>query len=215
VGCLRAIFYQIGCLVLLVALAVGAWIYRRPLLEAYRGWRSGRTAVEAWVAPASGDAARADGEIAKLARRGGPAYVDLTAADIAARLEALLAGAPRRALDSVAVSLGEDDIKVRGVVDLGAVPPSALGPLRGVVSGRQRITVGGPLSADSSGRLLWQVRSLAVGDLPLPRPAIPALLDAVRVPGADGARVPLPISGAIGDVRVTPDGVRLYRVSPR
>jgi hypothetical protein len=67
----------------------------------------------------------------------------------------------------------------------------------------------------ASGRLLWQVTSLAVGELPLPRAAIPALLDAVRVPGAVGRQVPLPLTGAFGDVRVSPAGVRLYRAAPR
>jgi hypothetical protein len=210
-GCLRAIFYQIGCLVLLVAAAVAAFIYRRQIADYYHDWRAGRAAGRVWALPVEGGADEAARRLEQLADRRGRAYVDLTAGDIAALLDAELGRGARRAFDSVAVSLDSNDVRVRGVVDLSDVPRDLLGPLRGVVGGRQQVTVGGPLEADSAGRLLWRIRTLRIGDVPLPRGAVVPTLRAARVPGIVDGRVPLPVRAAVGDVRVTTTGVRLYR----
>ena len=214
-GCLKAIVVRVGCLVVLVVLAVLAFTYRHEILDVWRHWRSNRSGSALWVAPDPSGPGRANRALAQLAARGGPAFVDLNAAAIGALVEAQLDRVPQRALDSIMVLLGDNDVRVRGSVDLSQVPRNLLGPLRGVLHGRERVIVGGPLQADSAGRLLWRVTSLQVGAFPFPRGTIGALLKAIRVPGVEDARVPLPVEGRIGDVRVSPAGVRLYRASAR
>src|SRR5512135_1823601 len=66
-GCLKALFVQVGCLVLLVAAAALAFLYRKPLWDAYHRWRGGKPpAAVAYTAPPA-DPAAARG------RRGGAA----------------------------------------------------------------------------------------------------------------------------------------------
>src|SRR5512135_2643136 len=107
-GCLKALFVQVGCLVLLVAAAALAFLYRKPLWDAYHRWRGGKPpAAVAYTAPPADPAAarRAGDEVARLGRAGGPAYVDLTAADIAGLLDRYLVRASGRIFDSVSVAL--------------------------------------------------------------------------------------------------------------
>ena len=213
VGCLRAMAVRAGCSVMLAVALAAAFLYRDQLLDLYHQWR-GRG--ETWVAPQAGGNRRAADKIQRLSRPNGPAYVDLAPQEIAAVIEAALARTgQRRLIDSLRVALLENEVRVRGSLDLSGVPRSLLGPLAGVVNDREPVTIGGPLSVDSSGQLFITVSYLQLRDFPFPRSTIPRILDAARVPGVAGARVPLPGLPAVGDVRVTPRAVRLYRSSPR
>ncbi len=215
-GCLKALFVQVGCVVILIAAAIFGWIYRRDLLDAYRRVRGLPPAAEVvYVAPQPGDADRARAAFEQLARRGGPAYVDLTAGEVAALVDAALANAPRRAVDSVRVALAADEVTVRASLDLSDVPPRLLGPLAGALERREPVVVGGGLAVDSAGRIHWTITALRVKEFPFPRSTIPAILRALKVPGLAGGAVPIPAPAAVGDVRVSPEHVRLYRASPR
>lgn len=215
-GCLKALFVQVGCVVILIAAAIFGWIYRRDLMDAYRRVRGLPPAVAVvYVAPQSGDADRARAALEQLNRRGGPAYVDLTAGEVAALVDAALANVPRRAVDSVRVALAADEVTVRASLDLSDVPPRLLGPLAGALERREPVVVGGGLAADSAGHVLWTITALRVKEFPFPRSTIPAILRALKVPGLAGRAVPIPAPAAVGDVRVSPEHVRLYRASPQ
>jgi len=211
-GCLRALFVQVGCLLLLVAAAVLGFLYRRPLWDAYKRFRGQRpVATAAYAAPSPSASRRAEDVLARFARRGGPAYVDLTAADVAGLLDRELARPSRGILDSVQVALDSGVVLVRGVLDLSQLPSGVLGPLAGRMGGHERIEAGGPLSA-ADGSLRWLPTRLSIRDFPFPRRAIPPLLRSLRLStGTEGA-LPIPGVSGVGDVRVVPAGVRLYRV---
>jgi hypothetical protein len=211
-GCLRAMVVRIGCLVILLALLVAGFLYRREVLDYYRAWRGGAGAT--WTAPAA-DASRAHEVLRRLEQRGGPAYEDLSAADLAALVTAALQRQGRHAMDSVQVALLENEVRVRGILDLSGVPRHLLGPLASMVGDHEPAAIGGPLSVDTAGRLLLTVTYLRLRDFPFPRATIPRLLGAAHLPGVDGATMPLPVSARLGDVRVSPAGVRFYRASPR
>lgn len=212
---------RIGCAVLFAAACVAVilfhteiWDYSRELWD-YLSRLRGKPA-EVYVPPAEGGEARARDAFDRLARRGGPAYEDLTAGDVAALVSrALEEAGGRHVLDSVKVAMLQNEIRVRGVLDLSGVPRSALGPLAGVLGDREPASIGGPLSADSAGGLVLTVTYLRLREFPFPRATIPRILRAARIPGAMGARVPLPGTAGIGDVRVSPGGMRLYRRTPR
>lgn len=215
-GCLRTLFVQVGCLVVLVAAAVLGFIYREQVVAVYRRLRGLPPVAEAvFVGPAPGGADRATAALERLVRPGGPAYVDVGAAELAALVDAELARTPRRVFDSVAVALGEDEVMVRGVLDLSGVPRQLLGPLASGFSPREPVVAGGPLAVDSAGTARWEIRSLRVRDFPFPRGTVPAIVRALRLPGGRDGALPLPTPGPIGDVRVSAAGVRLYRAAPR
>jgi len=216
-GCLKALFVQVGCLVLLVAAAVLAFLYRKPLWDAYHRWRGGKPpAVVAYAAPPA-DAAgarTASDALARLTRAGGPAYVDLTAADVAALLDRDLVRASRHVFDSVSVALDSNTVLVKGVLDLSLLPKDFLGPFSGSLNGREPVEAGGALLAGSGGTLRWAPDRLRIRDFPIPRRGIPVLLRALHVEAAQGG-VTLPGVTGVGDVRVTPERVRLYRLERR
>lgn len=213
-GCLKAMAVRIGCAVLFAAFCVGVILFHTELWDYYRAWRG--NGAEVYAPPSAGGDAKARGALERLARRGGPAYEDLTAGDVAALVgKALEEAGGRRVLDSVRVATLQNEIRVRGVLDLSGVPRSSLGPFATVLGDKEPASIGGPLSADTTGRLVLTVTTLRLRDFPFPRATIPRILRAARIPGAIGARVPLPGTVGIGDVRVSPSGLRLYRRTPR
>lgn len=216
-GCLKALFVQVGCLVLLVAAAVLAFLYRKPLWDAYHRWRGGKPpAAVAYVTPPA-DAAgarRATDALSQLARAGGPAWVDLTAADIAGLLDRYLVRASGRVFDSVSVALDSNTVLVRGLLDMSKLPHDFLGPFSGSFTGREPVESGGALLPGAGGSLRWLPDRLSVRDFPIPKKGIPALLRSLHVGAAQGG-VTLPGVTGVGDVRVTPERVRLYRLERR
>ncbi|HWO88599.1 MAG TPA: hypothetical protein VNL98_05555 [Gemmatimonadales bacterium] len=215
-GCLRSLFTQIGCLVFFIVAGALAFVYREQVTEAYRRLRGLPVRVEVvYVAPLAGDAESAAAKLEQLRRRGGPAFVDLTAAEVAGLIAAALDSAGVRGFDSVRVALGNGELLVRGSLETRGIPREVLGPLRGAIDPRESLSFGGPLASDSAGRLTWTLTALSVRDFPFPRATIPALLRALRIRGANGAVVPVPAPAGVGDVRVSPRMVRAYRSSPR
>jgi len=208
-GCLKAMFVRAGCAVMLVVGLIAAFVYREAIWEYARQWKG--SAGEVYAAPAADGAAKARAALARLEQRGGPAYEDLAAEDIASLVETALTRDGRRPFDSVRVALLEDEIRVSGSLDLSGVPRNLLGPLAGALHSRERGAIGGPLSVDSSGHLVLTVSYLKLRDFPFPKSTIPRILETAHVPGAEGARVPLPGATRVGDVRVTPSHVRVYR----
>jgi hypothetical protein len=195
VGCLKRVLAGVGCLVVLLAAALAAWVFRDRITAAYRRVRGVR--------------------VGELARRGGPAYVDLSAGDLAALIDRQLARAPRRAFDSIGVSLGDQRIRVRGSLDMTVLPRNLLGPLGHAFGAREPVMAGGAVSVPSAGRMAWTVDELSIRDFPFPRSVIPAIVSELRVPDARGASVPIPLPAPVGDVRIGPAGVRLYRARAR
>jgi hypothetical protein len=216
-GCLKALVVQVGCLLLLVAAAVLAFLYRKPLWDAYHRWRGGKPpAAAAYAAPPSdaASARRASDALARLARAGGPAYVDLTAADVAALLDRDLVRGSGRVFDSVSVALDSNTVLVKGLLDLSRLPHDFLGPFSGSFNGREPVEAGGALLTGSAGTLRWVPDRLRIRDFPIPKKGIPVLLRSLHVDAAQGG-VTLPGVTGVGDVRVTPDRVRLYRLERR
>jgi hypothetical protein len=212
-GCLKAIFVQVGCLVILVAAAVFGFLYRRQLWDTYRRFRGEKPAAAVgYAAPVPQLGARAEDALARLERRGGPAYVDLTAAEIAALLDRDLVRGSDRVFDSVQVALDSNVVLVRGQLDLSRLPRGFLGPLASSFSGREPVEAGGALVAAPGGAVRWRPDRLRIRDFPFPRRVIPALLRSLHVAAPGDSGVTLPGLRGVGDVRVTPERVRLYRL---
>lgn len=212
-GCLKSMLTQIGCAVVLVALLVVGWMFRDQLGAVWRKVRNAPPPAVTETYTGVDSAARPAATLERLGRRSGPAYVDLTAGEVAALVSEQL-GPGRRVVDSVRVAFVENEVRVRASADLSQLPRGALGPFGGAMEGRQPVMFGGTFVADSAGRLLLTVSQLSVGDFPFPRGTIGAVLKALRVPGVAGRTVPIPMEQRVGDVRIMDDKLRLYRYSP-
>lgn len=209
------ILRTLGCLVVVVAaLLIGA-LYHREILDLVDRWRGKPGAVFAPAAPPAAAHLDPAAALASLGRPNGPPYVDLTAADLATLVQAALTRERAHAFDSVQVALLDNEVRVRGSIDLHDVPRSTFGPFANLIGEREPAAIGGPLSVDSAGQLLLTVTSLKVGQFPLPRATIPRILAAAHLPGARDASVPLPVGQRFGDVRVSPAAVRLYKRTAR
>ena len=214
-GCLRRLLTGIGCLVVLLA-ALAGWLYRDRLGVLYRRIRGvPEPAAPAFVTPRPDAAREAQGALDRFAQaaRHGTAggWVDISADQLAGLIDRQLEAGPVRSLDSVAVALDTARVRVRGSLDVTVLPRRVLGPLAGAMSGRQPVVAGGPLVVTPDGRLWWRIDELKLGDLSLPRATIPVILKAMSVTDGQGASVPVPLPTPVGDVRVTPAGIRLYR----
>ena len=215
-GCLKNVLAGVGCLVLVVATAVLAFLYRDRLAHL---WRSLRGAPEpppiVYVTPAPGGAAHAEAALHDLARPGGPGYVDVAPADLAALIARELARMPRRVFDSVSVALDSPRVLVKGRLDVSEIPQRLLGPLADGLGRYEPVTAGGVLAAGRDGTLRWTLDQLMIRDFPFPRSVIPAIVRSFGLAHAPDAAVPIQLPVPVGDVRVSPAGVRLYRVSTR
>lgn len=215
-GCLKNVLAGVGCLVVLLAAAVAAYLFRDRLAHLYRKVRGiPEPPAAVWVLPAPGGAARAETALRALARQGGPAYVDIAPQDLAALIDRELARVPPRVFDSVAVALGDQRVQVKGVLDLSSVPQRLLGPLAEGLGRHEPVVAGGALAAGADGRLRWAVDRLVIREFPFPRSVIPAILRALNLMDAREVAVPIPLPVAVGDVRVSAAGMRLYRAAPR
>ncbi len=220
-GCLKAVVVRVLSMIVLVALLILGWTYRAEIMayvDAFRGHRKAEYVPPAPRAPAGGlpsASSNPASALARLGEPGGPAYVDLTAADLAGIVTQSLGTEGQQVFDSVQVALLENEVRVRGSLDLKRVPRSLLGPFASVLGDREPAAIGGPLSVDGAGRLVLTVTYFAVKDFPFPRNMIPRLMREARIPGAEDASIPLPLTTPIGDVRVTPEHLRFYRVAAR
>jgi len=211
-GCLR----RLGCLVILLAALAAGYLYRERLAAAWRRVRGVPAPAPAvFVPPAPGAAPQARASLQRLVGRGGPAYVDLSAAELAALIEQQVAGQGARVLDSVSVALGDQRVEVRGSLDVSAVPHRLLGPLAEGLGRREPVVAGGTLVAQPDGRVAWNIDALKIRDFPFPRAVIPAILHVMNLTDGSASAVPIPLPPGVGDVRVSPKGIRLYRAAAR
>ncbi len=210
-GCLRNVLAGIGCGTLLVAGGVVAWEYRGPIAARYQGWIDGdRPGSGPTVGRPSEDARRAgEAKEADLARRRGPAYVVLSADELASLVAHRLDPVVRRAMDSLTVRLETDRVTLEAQMRLEALGSDLLGALGGLLGPRQPLRVSGPVRMAHAGVLAWEVDDVAVASIPLPASAAPALVD--RLTGGTDGAFHLEVPDAVGDVRVRSDGMTFYR----
>jgi hypothetical protein len=225
-GCLR----RLGCLVVLL---VGALLYVSrnswlPLLDR----ASGRDReAESAAAPASGSAApgpawqpldqpsaeRGERAVRALAARRGPAYVTLRPADVASYAFLSLSDALPAALRDAETTVIGDRVYVRAVVGPDDLPGVG-SALRGLITRRDTLRLGGTFDVLRPGLAQFRVRDVQVGRVPVPAALIPGLIGRVRrgeVPdGVAADAFPVPVPDYIGDVRIGRGRVTLYKATP-
>ena len=178
----------------------------------------GEPAPVAWESVREPGAQKAGDAVASLGNRGGPAYVTVSAAELAALMVRSTGHRPPE-LDSVEAAIDGETVRVRALVaidDLRGL--DALGPLARVLDRQERIEFTGTLGVLRPGLGEFRVSSVKIADLLLPRAAIPKLLarldKSVRPEGVSPDGIAITIPEYIGDVRIANGQVTLYRRTP-
>jgi hypothetical protein len=219
-GCLRSL----GCLALLVILAVAGWMFRDRWMPLLHLGPAPSTAAAPGSAGTSGawrpvtpeGAARARTAIGRLGSRSGPVFATLSPNDVAAYVyEELNKQLPGSAQD-VQATVMDDQLFVRATVrpsDFGDV--TTLGPLASMLRDREPVEFGGTLDVVRPGLGEYRVQSLRIRDFSIPHAMIPRLLRnaerGARPQGIADDALPLQIPSYIADVRVKNGKITLYK----
>lgn len=216
-GCFKNALAGVGCLTVLLVGSVVGWHYRAQLAGLYHSI----VEREPPAAPAPADSGSAVGRPTpqalgsasrkqdEMTRRGGPAYVTLTADEMAALIAKGLGAPLRAALDSLEVTLGEDRFAIRAALKMDLLGDKLLGPLASVFGAREPVRVSGPARVAAVGAVAWEPDSFAVRSFPLPRSAVPLLVN--KLTGRPDGIIPIPVPSTVGDLRIRPGGVTFYR----
>ena len=209
-GCLTAPFKLLGCIGLIVVLALG-WLYRDRLLREGRRFlgdgeeASGTTATGR---PGSRTLAAARSKIDSLNGWRADSVV-LTPAEMASLVRNGMGPVVREQLDSLEIRLLDGEIAVSGKLHTGRLPKDLLGPLTIALRGTEPVEAAGPVRVVAPGKGEWAVRSFKVRDIPLPADVVPQLVS--RALG-DSTRqtVPLRVPAGVRGIRIRPTGAVLY-----
>jgi len=212
-GCLTAPFKFVGCLGLLIALAIG-WLYRDRLeVEARRlyGSITGSAAAPTSGRPGSRSLVSAKAKVDSLNGWRADSVV-LSAAEVASMIGSGLDPTLRKQLDSLQVELQDGAIALRARLATARLPRELIGPLAVALRPTEPIEAAGPLDVVGPRQAEWAVRSFRIRNFPLPRDAVPNLVS--KVFGDPNRRtVPVRNPAGIRAIRVRPSGVTLYGAS--
>jgi hypothetical protein len=102
------------------------------------------------------------------------------------------------------------------VADLGG--PKTLGPLSGMVEGKQLLTVRGRVEVLKPGRAQFRIDEVSLNELRLPSALVPRLISRVGVNDRDSTvaddAIPVRIARELADVRIAKGRVTLYKNVP-
>jgi hypothetical protein len=216
-GCLK----RAGCLVALVAIAIGLWITQDKWMRLIgRDSAPPEASADRVWQPLSADAAaRGQRAIEGLSAARGPVYANLTANEIASYVVQAAGGAFPASSDSVEAAVIDDALYVRAIVPTKDIARSgALGPLAGLLNDREKISLGGSFRVIRPGLSEFQLRDAKLREFSVPRSAIPRLVQAItrgkKTPGVADDALPVPTPTSLADVRIANGRVTLYKTTP-
>jgi hypothetical protein len=202
-GCLTLPF-RLLLLALFIGAGVLAWTYRDEIRRRIHRMTAEPTATAAEGKAEDSNPAAARQKLALLAR--GRDSVVLTASEIAAFISAEANGRVPRAVDSIRVHLGNDEVEVRGLADTRPLKP---GLAAMVLRDREWVETAGRLTYRRSGVAEWEITRVRVRGIPVPRSVVENFLR--QLSGSAAPRVvELPLPGQITGLRTGATGVVLY-----
>lgn len=202
-GCLTLPF-RLLLLALLVAAAILAWTYRDEIRRRIHGWTAEPRATTAEGRAEDANPAQARRKVAQLGA--GRDSTILTAAEVAALISSEANARVPRAVDSIRVSLGHDEVLVRGLADTRPLKP---GLAAMVLRDREWVDAAGRLTYRRSGMAEWEITRVRVRGIPVPRSVVENYLR--QLSGSAPPRVvELPLPGQVTGLRTGATGVVLY-----
>ena len=208
---------KIGCFVVLLLGLCAGWLLRDRF---FRATHTGATFAAAtdWERLSPDGAARMRTALAELQKPRGPVFVSVRPADLASYVYEQLAKQLPPSADSVEAGAFGDRLSIRASVkpsDFGG--GDVLGPLASFLSDRERMQFGGSFRQIRPGLAEFRVQEVRLHYHPLPTAAIPRLIRRIekgaRPAGVSEDGLPLLVPSFIGDVRVQPGKVTLYRAA--
>jgi hypothetical protein len=213
-GCLA----RAGCLLLIVALGVLAWLNKDRWLHRNATPSAPHAAAAAptdWTPLSDAGAKRTADALGKLSSPRGPVFVTLGGADIASYIVEQLAKQLPPSTDSLAVRVTDDKIAARANMSTKDLGGSEVGGLASLLGDRQRVEMSGTLRVIGKGLAEFVVSDVKVHGISLPSAAISRLIaQFVRAPrpkGLDENALPVAIPSYIGDVRIAKGKITLYK----
>lgn len=203
---------RIGCVVLLVALGVGAWLTRDRWLHTAP---PADAVVSDWSPLTEAGATKTADALAKLSKPSGPVFVTLAGSDVASYVFLQLTKSLPPSSDSFAARVRNDKISLRASMSTKELGSSVLGVLGSLLGDRERVEMGGSLRVIGKGVAEFNVSEVRVHDVALPTALISRLVVPLvkgkRPAGLDDNALPLSIPSYIGDVRVANGKITLYK----
>jgi hypothetical protein len=209
---------KIGCLIVLLVLAIALYLSRSRWLPLVRG---GGTATVAstdgvWEPVTAAGAERARIAIQGLASKSGPVFANVRPGDLASYVFVALRRELPPSAQNVAATIIGDRLYVRADIKLADVGGAeVLGPLAGFLSDRETMLFGGTFEVLRPGLAQFHVQELKLRELSIPQRMIPRLVKRIghgaRPEGVAPDGLPLLVPEQIGDVRVGRGKVTLYK----
>lgn len=214
-GCIT----RLGCLVLLAILAAVGWLTRDRWMGLIRDRGEATASLDgAWQPVTEEAGARGRQAVESLARPTGPAYTNVTAAELAGYAVGQLARQLPSA-DSIEASVQGDRLALRATVNLREIGgASFIGPLAGMLGERERMKLAGTLRIVRPGLGEFDVKEATLKDLRIPPGMIPRIMGRIarnRPEGVSPSALPLRVPAHVGDVRVGNGRVTLYKAGGR
>ncbi len=212
-GCLA----RLGCLVILILLAIGAWLTRDRWMSSLH--LSPPPVAEApidWQPLTVQGARRAQAALDSLRTVNGPVFQNVAAGDAAAYVMQALLGRMPAPADSAAAAVVHDELYVRASVKLRELGGSAvLGPLASMLGEREAMQMAGTFHVVRPGLTEFRVTKIKLGRFNVPSAVIPKLLARVaRGAGLDSVQaqaLPIPTPPYMVDIRVADGHLTLYK----
>jgi len=213
-GCIA----RLGCLILLVCLAVGAWFTRDRWLHKITGTPVVTSTAPVWepLTPQAGAAGKQ--KLDNLAKPSGPVFTNLSATEVASYVFQTLARTIPAKADSAEAAVIGDALFVRAVVPVREIAGTGvLGPLAGLLNDRERLQLGGTFHVIRPGLSEFAVREIKLRDFKVPTGAIPRLVRELshgeRPEGVSPNALPVTTPRSLGDVRIANGKVTLYKTT--
>lgn len=207
---------KIGCLVVLALGIATGWLLRDRIFGSARSSAERNAPTAQWERLTPEGAARMRAALRTLQQPRGPVFVTVSAGDLASYVSEQLRRQLPPSADSIEAGAFGERLYVRATVkptDFGGA--DALGPLAGFLGSSERMQFGGSFAILRPELAEFRVQEIRVRDFPVPPRAIPRLLRSVargsRPEGLSEDGLPLVVPRYIGDVRVEPGKVTLYK----
>jgi len=208
---------KIGCLVVLLLGALAGWMLRDRFFTGTRPVPA--TTAQSWEKLSPEGSARMRAALASLQKPRGPVFVTVRPADLASYVFEQLSKQLPPSADSVEAGAFGDRMYIRASVkpsDFGG--SDVLGPFAGFLADREQMQFGGSFHVIHPSLAEFRVQEIRFREFPVPTGAIPKLLKRVehgaRPEGVSPDGLPLVIPPYIGDVRIEPGKVTLYKNTP-
>ena len=215
-GCIA----RLGCLFMLVILAVAGWFTRDwwlpRLVNRVDHAAAPVKATEHWAPLTDAGADSTKAALVKLADARGQVYQTLSPAALASYIYQQATRRLPTLADSLEAAVNGDKLSIRAIVPMSELG-GALGNAVGIVRDRERVELTGSLRVLKPGTAEFDVTDARVHGLPLPKGMVATLVDRMqpgpRPAGIDPTALPLPIPRYIGDIRVANGKVTLYKTT--